>query len=297
MKKKFSYMLIFVVLAFFVFTLGRTLSFVAYNHLPMPVPTTALAAEPPKDPKALKIVTYNVLVLLTHIEERAPVVFKILEDSDADIIALQEVGGWFTDMLEKSPLSKKYAQVSTVTEWCGGQVILSKFRVKKTTCIPLTGSQWRTALQATLDIDGRDMIVSTTHMSSRLEQGPERILQLETIFKAVGDEGDALVLGDFNFGDGVPEVKAIPASYTDFWTRLRPGEPGFTWDNEKSDMAGKSPERFTGEPSRRLDWILLRSDKWKPQSVEIIGDEPVIPGRKDIFPSDHFGVAGVMVRD
>jgi hypothetical protein len=134
-------------------------------------------------------------------------------------------------------------------------------------------------------------------MASRLESGPERIQQLKVIFNALEGAGDALLMGDLNFGDGVPEVKAIPASFTDFWTSLRPGDPGFTWDNEKSDMAGKSPERFTGEPSRRLDWILLRSDKWKPQSVEIIGNQPVIPGRKDIFPSDHFGVAGVMVRD
>lgn len=297
MKKKFSYLLIFAVLAFFVFALGRTLFFVAFNHVKMPVPTAEAAVEPPKDPKTLKLVTYNVLVLLTHIEERAQPLFKILEDSDADIIALQEVGGWFTDMLAKSPLSKKYGQVSLVTEWCGGQFILTKYRVKTARCVPLPGKQWRTALLATLDVGGRDLTVATTHMSSALDAGAYRIEELKVIFNELDGVGDALVMGDLNFGDGVPEVNAIPASFTDFWTTLRPGEPGFTWDNEKSDMAGKSPERFTGEPSRRLDWILLRSDKWKPQSVEIIGNEPVIPGRKDIFPSDHFGVAGVMVRD
>ncbi|MEZ0260945.1 MAG: endonuclease/exonuclease/phosphatase family protein [Alphaproteobacteria bacterium] len=297
MKKKLSYLLIAVVLAFFVFTLGRTLSFVAYNHLKMPVPTSSIDIDAPKDPKTLKLVTYNVLVLLTHIEERAQPLFKILEDSDADIIALQEVGGWFTDMLAKSPMAKKYAQVSLVTEWCGGQFILTKYPVKKARCVPLPGKQWRTVLFATLDVGGRDLTVATTHMTSALEAGAHRIEELKVIFNELDGVGDALVMGDLNFGDGVPEGNAIPATFIDFWLTLRPGEPGFTWDNEKSDMAGLSPERFTGEPSRRLDWILLRSDTWKPQSVEIIGNEPVIPGRKDIFPSDHFGVAGVMVRE
>jgi endonuclease/exonuclease/phosphatase family metal-dependent hydrolase len=297
MKKKLAYVVLAGVLCFFLFTLGRTLAFVTYNHVPLPVPATEVKAEPPKDPKSIKLVTYNVLVLPTHIEERAQPLFKILEDSDADIIALQEVGEWFTTMLAKSELSKKYAQVSTVTEWCGGQFFLSKYRVKKTRCVPLPGKQWRTALIATFDIDGRDLTIATTHMTSALDAGAHRAEELKVIFNELEGKGDAMLMGDLNFGDGVPEVKAIPKDYTDFWTLLHPGEPGFTWDNEKSDMAGKSPERFTGEPSRRLDWIILRSDVWKPQSVEIIGNEPVIPGRKDIFPSDHFGVAGVMVRE
>ena len=53
---------------------------------------------------------------------------------------------------------------------------------------------------------------------------------------------------------------------------------------------------FPGEKSARIDRILLRSPGWKPKEVAIIGDKPIHPGKKDLFPSDHFGVKGTLVR-
>lgn len=49
--------------------------------------------------------------------------------------------------------------------------------------------------------------------------------------------------------------------------------------------------------SRRLDRILIRSSLWKPASVRIVGDQPVTPGDKSLFPSDHFGLTGTVTRE
>ena len=117
--------------------------------------------------------------------------------------------------------------------------------------------------------------------------------QLDRIFSLVEDASDVFVLGDFNFGDGEPEGARIPTSYVDLWKALRPTDPGLTWNMEKSPMA--KVQSFQGEKSRRLDRILIRSKRWVPESVRIVGDEPYSADGR-LFPSDHFGVVGVVRR-
>ncbi len=77
-------------------------------------------------------------------------------------------------------------------------------------------------------------------------------------------------------------------------TALRKDAPGYTWDNERSAMAKKGA--YTGEQSRRLDRILWRSAKWRPHTVRIIGTRPVAPHKPNLFPSDHFGLMGILQR-
>ncbi|MDD9936052.1 MAG: hypothetical protein OXT09_20740, partial [Myxococcales bacterium] len=66
----------------------------------------------------------------------------------------------------------------------------------------------------------------------------------------------------------------------------------FTWDIEKSPMAARGS--FPGEPSRRLDRILVRLPGYQPSDVSVLGDEPV--GKNGVFPSDHFGLAARLVQ-
>jgi hypothetical protein len=72
---------------------------------------------------------------------------------------------------------------------------------------------------------------------------------------------------------------------------LRRGEAGCTWNIEKNEMARRGS--FPGEGSRRLDRILIRSRTWKPKAVRLLGTEPLSTERKDLFPSDHFGLLAV----
>jgi hypothetical protein len=74
---------------------------------------------------------------------------------------------------------------------------------------------------------------------------------------------------------------------------VHPKDPGYTWNIEVSDMARKGS--FPGEPSRRLDRILVRSNVWVPEKIRIIGDKPVVPKNKELFPSDHFGLIATLV--
>ncbi len=100
-------------------------------------------------------------------------------------------------------------------------------------------------------------------------------------------------MGDFNFGDYEDlENSRIPDVWKDPWKILRPGERGYTWNIQKSVFAKQNS--FKDENSRRLDRILVHSDYWHPAEVRILGDEPYIPGTRDRFPSDHFGLVTVL---
>jgi endonuclease/exonuclease/phosphatase family metal-dependent hydrolase len=250
--------------------------------------------------RELTLLTYNVLADPVGAKKRIPPLLKLLDESDADIIALQEVAPWFMKMLlaEKWVAEKSYhfTRARGKIFFPGGQLIMSKHKIERATWSILPGRQRRTVLVATLRINDRRMDVAITHMESYLEDGPVRAKQLDVIFPRLKEADDAIFLGDFNFGDGEkPDSDHLNKEYVDMWLALHKDKPGFTWNIEVSDMARKGS--FPGEKSRRIDRILVRSKVWTPRSIRIIGDQPVVEGQKDLFPSDHFGLFGTLTSE
>jgi endonuclease/exonuclease/phosphatase family metal-dependent hydrolase len=148
----------------------------------------------------------------------------------------------------------------------------------------------RNILTITVIVNERRMKVGTIHLESFLMAYSMRADQLDRCFAVLARENDdAVLLGDFNFGDEEPlETGRIPAAWRDAWKILQPGRPGYTWDIRKSHWAKRNS--FDGEGSRRLDRILVRSDYWHPAEVRLLGDTPYVPGNREYFPSDHFGL-------
>ena len=250
---------------------------------------------PAQEKKDLTLVTYNILGDPVELKRRVPALMKVLQETDADVIALQEVVPWFSAAVGKEEWARAYQMPKIKPEEAGGQWILSKVPIEKASLHKLPGPQGRTVLIATLKVGGRRLDVATTHLESPLSDGSIRAKQIEAIQSRLRDADDTLFLGDLNFGDGEPEEKKIDPAFVDVWKTLKPKDAGLTWDMDSSDMAKKGA--FPGEKSRRLDRILLRSSVWKPREIRIIGDQPIVSGRKDLFPSDHFGLAGKLARD
>ena len=248
-----------------------------------------------QEKRELTLVTYNVLGDPVDLKRRVPALLRLLEECKADVIALQEVVPWFTSAVSKEEWARSYQMPKLKPEEAGDQWILSKIPIEKASVHKLPGPQGRTVLIATLKLGGRRLDIATTHMESPLQDGPVRAKQIDVILPRLRDADDAVFLGDFNFGDGEAEEKKLDTAYIDLWKALRPKEAGLTWDIETSDMAKKGS--FPGEKSRRLDRILLRSSVWKPKEIRIIGDQPLNAGKKDLFPSDHFGLMGAVTRD
>ncbi len=246
-------------------------------------------------PATLTFATYNVLVDPTRADERLPSLLKVLGDSNADVIALQEVTPWFAERLLSEEWARGYhTTLGEPREGApGGLAILSRLPIKKQEYRPLTSRQGRGVLVVRLKAADRSLAVATVHLESPLQAGEARARQLGEILPLFAGADDAVLLGDFNFGDGEePETGRLPAAFVDLWRALRPDQPGLTWNIEKSAMAHDGS--FPGEKSRRLDRILVRSAFWAPKDVRIVGDAPVKPGDAGLFPSDHFGLVGTV---
>jgi len=256
----------------------------------------ARAQDTPKErPKTMTVVTYNILGDGFEKEKRWPALLAILGDSKADVIALQEAVPAFLALLAKEKWAKDYV-AAKVDGNTGGQVILSRWPVSRSRLEMLSGRQRRTALIAEIEpFKGESIAVATTHMESPLEAGATRAKQLDEIFRALKDKADAVVLGDFNFGDGEqPDTGRLDKDYADAWTALRGKDAGLTYDLERNPLAELG--KFKGEKSRRIDRVLVRSGPWKPKEIRIIGDAPLADDAK-LFPSDHFGLLAVLERE
>ena len=253
----------------------------------------------PDDRPTLTVLTYNILANPTLEGERFPALLNLIEESDADVIALQEIAPWSLAKLKGEPwVQEKYhAARADGRPWvAGGQFILSKYPIEKAISKRLPGGRRRPILVATIRVKERTLAVGTVHLASPLAAGATRAQQLDAVFPLLEGTDDAILLGDFNFGDGEkPDTQHLDESYEDMWLALRPDDRGYTWNIEKSKMAKNGS--FPGEESRRVDRILVRSSAWQSKSIRIIGDDPVVPGERDLFPSDHFGLVGVLAWD
>ena len=252
----------------------------------------------------MRVLSYNVLADEVALERRIPALMRVMERARPDVIALQEVAPWFLDWIAGSGwlAELELAQINGLPARPNGQLIASRLRTRATRYRRLPGAQGRTVLITQVELGaGEWLCVATTHMESFLEDGPIRAQQLDVIFEELAREGKdpsvvaTVFCGDLNFGDGEqPDTAHLDPQFVDLWTALRSGEPGYTWDIERSEMARRGS--FVGEPSRRLDRILLRARDWQPAAIEIIGDQPVEPGDRTLFPSDHFGLIGEIAR-
>jgi endonuclease/exonuclease/phosphatase family metal-dependent hydrolase len=173
----------------------------------------------------------------------------------------------------------------------GDFCIMSRFPVEGTHFEWLEGNQRRGVLLARLRVGKNQLTVATVHLESFPESGLVRIRQLERVFSLLALDNEAILAGDFNFGDGEDEESSLPQEYCDLWKSLRLGEAGFTWDIEKSEWARR--DSFPDEPSRRIDRIFIKSKWWKPAEIDIIGTERIKPM---LFPSDHFGLKAALKR-
>jgi len=229
---------------------------------------------------------------------RLSLVFSTLERSSADVIALQEASYWFVYSLLRQPWVQGSYHVTRLGGQPfapGGLVILSRFPIKETKVKRLERApyqRFRYALVAVVDYPGQPVAIGNVHLESILGADRVRRVQIQETRSLLEPYKHSVLLGDFNFGDGAGEEHYLYQDFTDLWLRLRPGQPGYTWDMEKSWMA--RIYAFRGETSRRLDRILVRSDHFKPAAVSLVGESPLYFHGGSLFASDHFGVRGTI---
>jgi endonuclease/exonuclease/phosphatase family metal-dependent hydrolase len=197
--------------------------------------------------------------------ERTPKLFRLLQDTNPDVICLQEVEPPFLKKL----LSQKWAQetygycsasptsLSTVTPF--GQVVLSKHPIKSTVCLHSPDSIKRqmiadVAVEETGGSGGDSVspgnpprqysvLVASLHLSSDHSKGKlvdksgRRRAELDSVLhyckqhERTAPNSCTVLVGDFNTPHD-PDHDLQSLEFQDVWESLRPGEKGNTYDCE-----------------------------------------------------------------
>lgn len=243
----------------------------------------------------LTFVTYNVWFGKYYFQERCEALLKLVQDCDADAIAFQEVTPSFLEILLKQKWIQNSYYVSDVTGETiqgYGVLLLSRIPIRRLYLYKLPSLMSRKLLVAEFKVNGQTFNVATVHLESMKSSASLRAKQLSASFPVLSTSQHSVLMGDFNFCSSWNRENAkIDSSYQDLWNVLRSNEPGYTEDTDINVMRLQITQK---EKRVRFDRILLRSASrsWQPQSIQLLGTEPISIQYPSVFPSDHFGLVG-----
>jgi len=254
----------------------------------------------------IKFVTYNVWFGTRSESEqeltpRLSGLFSLIKGTDADVICLQEVTKPIVAILMKQDFIRDSYWLSdsdqggTYMRAGYGILICSKLPYKNLLFQTLPTKLGRSALTAEFRVNQESLSVTTCHFESYPVDVIPRQKQLKVISQIVSDYDHSVLMGDFNFASETERKETIGQSiFTDMWPVLNGNELGYTFDFEDNKMLGSFGHAALTRG--RIDLIVYRSkgDKLRPTAVQRLGTEPLQMEPKIIYPSDHFGVYGVL---
>lgn len=193
------------------------------------------------------VMTYN---LQAHEEKLAPLL-KVIDEADADIVAMQELSDEFADGLLSSFRTKYPYQALHPEERysINGQGILSRFPV-------LEDDYWVANMgnqRVSLDIAGKQLTVYNAHPAAPISSGEaaRRADIDEVLFRCQQESGPLILLGDFNTPPDSNDYQHIVQSYTDVFAEVGKGS-GWTFPDS---MASIPIISWFIRPFTRYDYI------------------------------------------
>ena len=221
---------------------------------------------------------------------RTEALLAMLHERQPTLIALQEVKIPLLEALLASDWVRENYFLSdgprgdTIRPY--GQLLLSRMPPDRLQQIRFSHS--KRAIVATFSPGLSIAVVHLTSDRGR-DAAVRRAEQLHLLVS--GLSGDALIIGDLNFGDEYTEP--MLSDFLDVWPALNPGHPGITYDPGENALAA---EMSPGSRTRRLDRVLLRSspERVLPTEITLEGTEPLSAAAPPLFLSDHYALQCVL---
>ena len=243
---------------------------------PRPFPPTTAPTS-----RALTVLTFNI----HHAEGTdgkvdVPRIARIIHDTQADIVGLQEVDRG-VERTGRRDLLKELADLTGMRFAFGknidhqggdyGNAMLTSRPIVSVgnKLLPnVDGGESRGVLQVVVDVEGTQVLVLTTHLDHRTAD-PQRVASADAILEMLQafGSGPVIAMGDFNDVPGSTTWTRLMTVFTDTWAAVGRGD-GFTIPVEA--------------PTKRIDWILVRG--LEPVSAEVLKSDA----------SDHLPVLGVL---
>ncbi|BBM88201.1 endonuclease/exonuclease/phosphatase family protein [Candidatus Uabimicrobium amorphum] len=240
------------------------------------------------------IVSFNVLFDLhapgkLFTEQRQKLQWEILADSQADIIALQEVTpDFFEELLQQSWVNKYYVSHGGIETY--GQIFLSRIPFRELHCYYF--SPHKKFIFAQWEINSELFTATALHLTSRLAKNApqKRAQQLQTILTYLKryPSQTNILLGDFNFSDERESRILYDENFGDVWQQLQPQQQGLTFVPQINTIAAITSKSGI---SARYDRIYMQTTTTtRASNIKMIGNTPHTYKEQQIYPSDHFGL-------
>jgi tyrosyl-DNA phosphodiesterase 2 len=236
----------------------------------------------------LTVATYNIWFNEKQAEQRYRTIADLLSRESPDMVAFQEVNETALAVLLEQPwVRERYLSAAMAGRQVGnyGMLLLARLPIDRITYTRLPTKLSRGYLTVELTVNGNPLSVVSLHLESGKASADLRERQLGRVFDSQRSAADVIVMGDFNMRDS--ENGIIDPDYRDVWPMLRPDEPGFTEDTSINLMRYDMKDKHRHV---RFDRVLTKGDAWAPESIELLGREPIAESLPRVFPSDHFGV-------
>ncbi|CAF1116351.1 unnamed protein product [Adineta steineri] len=256
-----------------------------------------------KEWSQFRVVTYNVWFSDKYQPMRVQNLCDILNKSNAQVIALQEMTKNILQHLLAQPFVQERYYISdgdgrTFNGWYGVVLLIDiRLHISRLNLINFPQSNMgRRLVLAEIKLDNNEILrIGTVHLES-LNNTPQRLCQLNICQNAFNrSPGTCILMGDFNFHaqgqENIDQFKALPG-WIDVWTNIMGiDNRGYTFDTETNSM---TKLHNGGADQSRYDRIILRSNTLIPTEIEILGNKSIgIEEDLHIFPSDHFGLTAV----
>lgn len=236
---------------------------------------------------AFTVITINVWFGKLHQRLRYDALFRLLEEQRPEVVAFQEVTYDFLSQLKDQRWTAEYRWVDDHGPQLGhyGVAVLTRIPVRRARYAELPSDMGRTVLLAELEFAQETLTIATTHLESRNQNVERRAEQLGAIGALLAEEGAGIFCGDFNFCASWQLENDRLDGFDDVWSRLRPGDDGYTLDSNINLMK----EGSSLAPVRFDRMLFFGEHGWSAETIDLFATD-CLPGQPKIWPSDHFGV-------
>ena len=175
-----------------------------FGGLFLPGPSSQKACQAPRS-VSLRVMTYNI----SHGLASSAALVDVMERSDAEVIALQELPSGQADIVREE-LEDLYPHQVFYGKGFSGIALLSQYPILDEESFTLKGP--RPYLRAEVDVEGEPLTIFVAHPVVRMGPGSRDApgsSDMQTLAEMALGGGKTILLGDFNFTDQNQDYRAL----------------------------------------------------------------------------------------
>lgn len=243
------------------------------------------------DAPTLDVVTLNLWHDKQDWPRRQDLIVRELAQRQPDVILLQEVlqdpglANQAQRLAER--LGYQYRFFSVDPEGQAhryGNAILTRHAIGASDVVKLQPlDDYRVAGWVRIEFNGRPLNVYVTHLHYKPEGGAIRARQIADVLAFIdrtGEQAPAIIGGDFNTGDGAPELAALSPRFSSAYRAAHP-------DQDVDAPAHTTLNPHMGHPAQRIDHVFFQTDAFRVDEARILFERADADGT---WASDHFGL-------